>query len=278
VARALTNAQGSLAFVRDVFVVLGAGGFDVALAFMDALVNREVGLLARQSDGAAILAEVRNALAAAPAVPTSVQTSSLARANVMLGLIAGVAATGPAAPRPTRPEKTVTVDTVKLDGSAFNPSTQVAVANAIFAQCNVRFSHTANVTATAAQTTGWLGADRALAVSPACGALSVEESTLYPGVNAAFGLGARMRAIFARDFTGYAASGYSLPPYCATGPAGPYVNHIVVVNSGDTSTLAHELGHILLNSGAHPPGTIMGARPRPNEITDAQCATIHANA
>jgi hypothetical protein len=277
-ARAVSNAQASLPFIRDTFVVLGAGGFDVALSFMDWLVNREVSLLARQRDGAAILAEIRTALAAVPAAPTPAQTTSLTRANLMLGLVAGVAAAGPSAPRPTRAEATIVVDTVKLDGSSFDPATQVAVANAIYAQCNVRFTHGVNATASAAQTTGWLGADRALAVAPACGAVSAEEQALYPGVTATFGLGARMRAIFAQSFTGYNASGYSLPPYCATGAAAPYVNYAVIINSGDNSTLAHELGHILLNSGAHPAGTIMGSRPRPNEITDPQCATIYANA
>jgi Zn-dependent peptidase ImmA (M78 family) len=52
----------------------------------------------------------------------------------------------------------------------------------------------------------------------------------------------------------------------------------VIVNTGDTSTLAHEIGHILLNSGAHPSGSIMQPRPRPNEITDPQCKTIYTNA
>ena len=87
-----------------------------------------------------------------------------------------------------------------------------------------------------------------------------------------------MRAFFVFSITGVSASGYSRPPYCATGTAAPFRNIIVVENSGDTSTLAHELGHILLNSGAHPSGSIMQPRPRPNEITDPQCTTIYSNA
>jgi hypothetical protein len=278
-ARALTNASAALPIVIETFVQLaGAGAFDVALTFMDTLVNRGMGILARQRDGSAILTVIRNNLASLPPTPTPGQTASLNRANVMFGLIASVRPSGRPADRPVRPEKSVTIDTVKLAGSSHNPTTQVQVANAIYAQCNVHFVHGANRTATDAQTTGWIGADRNVAVAPACGAVSGEESALYGGINATFGFGSRMRAIFARDFTGYAASGYSLPPYCATGAAAPFVNHLIVANSGDTSTLAHELGHILLNSGGHPAGTIMEPRPRPNEITAGQCATIYANA
>lgn len=73
-------------------------------------------------------------------------------------------------------------------------------------------------------------------------------------------------------------SGYSIPPFCATGTAAAFRNTAVIVNTGDSSTLAHELGHVLLNSGAHPAGTLMAPRPRPPGFTDPQCATIHANA
>ena len=77
---------------------------------------------------------------------------------------------------------------------------------------------------------------------------------------------------------GYKASGYSLPPFCATGAAAPFRNMAIIQNTGDTSTLAHEIGHILLNSGAHPAHTLMSGRPRPNELTDPQCSTIYKNA
>ena len=132
-ARALTNAVAERPFVREVFRQLGAASFDVALEFMDNLVNREVGVLAAQRDGAAILAEIRAALGAAPPTPTATQQASLTRANLMLGLVAGVAAQAPPVAARTRAEKNITVDTLKLDGSTHNPSTQVATASAILA-------------------------------------------------------------------------------------------------------------------------------------------------
>jgi hypothetical protein len=69
------------------------------------------------------------------------QQASLDRANLMLGLVAGATAqTQPVAAR-TRPEKTIAVDTVKLDGSTQNPSTQVEMANAILPQCTTLHSN-----------------------------------------------------------------------------------------------------------------------------------------
>jgi len=278
-ARSVTNAVAERPFVREVFRQLGAGGFDVALAFMDNLVNREISLLAAQRDGAAILAEIRTALAAALAAPTAAQTASLNRANLMLGLVAGVAAQAPPEATRVRAEKTITVDTVKLDGSNHNPATDVAMASSILGQCNVRVAHGVNATATNAETTGWLGGDTDLRRSGTCGTTTADERRVFPGAAARFGLGARFRAFFPATISGGgAASGYSYPPYCATGAAAGFRNIAVIENGGDSSTLAHELGHILLNSGGHPAGTIMSGRPRPPRLTDPQCTTLYNNA
>jgi Domain of unknown function (DUF4157) len=277
-ARAITNAQVALPFVREVFAQLGAASVPVALAVMDNLVNRDLSLLAAQRDGAAIIAIVRGALAGGPGGLSPHQQASLVRANAMFGRVAGAAAAGPSAPVPTRAEKTVTVDTVKLQGSNFARETRVEVASAIYAQCNVRVAHGVDATASAAQSAGWLGADGALQVLPVCGNVSAEQRALFTGARAAFGLGARFQAFFVPTLIGQNASANSLPPFCATGGAAPFRNVTVIENSADDSTLAHEMGHMLLNSGAHPAGTIMQPRPRPNEITDPQCTTIYNNA
>jgi Domain of unknown function (DUF4157) len=90
-AQALTNATAARPLIAEVFRQLGAGAFDVALAFMDELVNRQVDLLASQRDGAAILADVAAALAARPAVVSPDQQTRLDRANLMLGRRAAIA-------------------------------------------------------------------------------------------------------------------------------------------------------------------------------------------
>ena len=278
--RALTNAVAELPFIRETFRQLGAGAFEVALAFMDNLVNRQIELLAAQRDGAAILAEIRTALGAAPAVLTADQQASLNRANLMLGLVAGVAAVAPPAAARTRAEKTVTIDTVKLDGSSHTPVTDVAVANSILAQCNVRLAHGVDATATNAETTSWLGGNTDLRASPSCGSATTEERRLFQGATTRFGLGARIRAFYPATFSGYSSAGYSVPPFCATGAASPLRGMVVLSNATTREDLAHEVGHILLNSGVHPATNLMspfGGRIVVR-LTDPQCRTIHSNA
>lgn len=279
-ARALTNAVAELPFIREAFRQLGAASFDVALAFMDNLVNREVELLAAQRDGAAILAEIRAALAAAPATPTPDQKSSLDRANLMLGRVAGVAAVAPPAAARGRAVRTVTIDTVRLDGSTHTPSVDVAVANAILAQCDVRLAHGIDATATPAETTAWLGGDTDLRASPSCGMVTGEERSLFRDATARFGLTARIRAFFIATYSGYAgALAYSVPPYCATGPASAVRGMAVIQNASGRGDLAHEAVHILQNSGTHLPApNLMSADPVAVALNNTQCRAVYNNA
>jgi hypothetical protein len=83
-ARAISNAVEAAPFVTAVLAQLGGAAFDVALSFMDGLVNHQVGMLAGQNEGREILDAIRGALATAPTVLTERQQASLARANRML--------------------------------------------------------------------------------------------------------------------------------------------------------------------------------------------------
>src|ERR1043165_7687762 len=174
-AQAMTNAVAALPFVRETFRQLAAGAFDVAVEFMENLVNTEIELLAAQRDGAAILAEVRTALGAAPGTLSAKQTSAVARANLMLGRVAGVAAVAPPTSAGNRPETVVHIDTVKLEGSNHTPAVDVAVASAIFSQCNVRLAHVKDDTATLADSRAWLGNDTDMQVAPSCGSVTADE-------------------------------------------------------------------------------------------------------
>jgi subtilisin family serine protease len=91
-ARAITNPTEAQPLVTEVFRQAGTGQFQLALAVMGNLVNPQIGLLASQIAGAAILSLIRNALATAPAQRTPEQQQSLDRANLMLGQVASVAA------------------------------------------------------------------------------------------------------------------------------------------------------------------------------------------
>jgi hypothetical protein len=279
-ARAVTNAMAELPFVREVFRRLGAGAFDVALAFMDNLVNAEIDLLAAQRDGSAILAEIRNALAAPSGVLSADQTQSLARANLMLGRVAATVAVAPPTAARSRAEKSVTIDTVRLDGSNHTPSVDVAVASAIFSQCNVRLMHGVDATATPAQTTGWLGGNTDLRVANVCGSLTGEQRALFVGASTQFGLTARLRAFFVASYSGYSGNvAFSLPAYCATGPAAVARGMLIIQNVSGRGDLAHEAVHVVRNSGAHlPDPNLMGSNPLSVQLNDAQCTDIYNHA
>jgi hypothetical protein len=104
--RASTNSPEARAFVLEAFRQLETGKFDVALAFMDNLVNSEIGLLASQRDGSTILDSIRSAIAAPPATLSDAQQTSLSRANLMLG--SATATT----PRPPPGARTVSIEDV----------------------------------------------------------------------------------------------------------------------------------------------------------------------
>jgi hypothetical protein len=248
---------------------------------MDNLVNLEIQRLSSQRDGVAVLASVRAALAGAPAVRTAPQQASLDRANLMLGLVAGAPAVAPSMATRSRPERTLTVDTVKLDGSTHNPATDIAIANAIYAQCNVRIVHGVDATATRPETRGWLGGNTDLAAGPLCGTPSPEVTRLVQGATARFGVAARVRAFFPATFSLAAGRGLSRAASC--GPVASKRNTAIVQNAATERTLAHELGHILLDPGPHQAAATQNVMvptavsPLGEAFTDTDCGTIHAH-
>jgi hypothetical protein len=108
--------------------------------------------------------------------------------------------------------------------------------------------------------------------------VAAEEKGMYDKATAKFSLSSRMRVFYVQSFSGLAGGGYSIPPFCAGGGASPYVNHVVLKNNVRNSALAHEFGHILLDSGNHetPPNLMEPASG--TEINDSQCKTIYNHA
>jgi hypothetical protein len=100
---------------------------------------------------------------------------------------------------------------------------------------------------------------------------------MYDGAAAAHTLSSRMRVFLVKTFSGYGgAAGFSRPPYCSGG----YVNHVILSNavSATINPLAHEFGHILLNSGAHTTAPDFMAPPGGTVISPTDCATAFSNA
>jgi hypothetical protein len=173
-----------------------------------------------------------------------------------------------------------------LHGATQSPAAQLAIANTVYKGCCVQFVAGATPPPESEATTkSWLGGDTELKWDTHCG-LEPEERDMWDGATAAHGLSSRMRVFFVETLNPATALAYSRPPFCATGVAAPYVNHVVVPNNALADTLAHEFGHILLNSGNHagivnPADTrnLMFAPGRTASDLDAtQCATIYGNA
>ncbi len=272
-ARALTNVSTALPFLREAFRQLGAAGFEVVLALMDTLVNTDMALLAAQRDGAAIVRELDTVLTAGPAALPAAQATSLNRAELMIATVWRNPAAAPPMDARTRAEKTVTIDTVKLEGSTHDPATEVSVANGIFTQCNIRLSHGVNATATPQQTTSWLGANARLDDVRSCSSVTPESRALLTSATAAFALSAQLR-VFYPPAIAVAAAGYAYPPFCPVA-----AGTIVMSNNADSTDLAHEIGHILMNSASHPDDTVMNPTGPPSSVrlTDRQCRAAYRN-
>lgn len=144
--------------------------------------------------------------------------------------------------------RTISVDLIKLDGATRSPAADLGVANRVFQPSCVRFATGASKTVNNADTTSWLGGDTDLNLAGiTCPTPTAEESAMYTGATRKYGLSSRMRVFYPASTSGYRARAFSRPPYCAGG----FANHAVIYPNALVDTLAHEFGHILLDSGDH---------------------------
>jgi hypothetical protein len=181
--------------------------------------------------------------------------------------------------------KNVAVDMIKMRGSSRSPSNDIAEANNIYGKCCVNFTVGHNKTVPNALSDTWLGGDTDVAVASSCGAVDPEEKTMYDSAKLKYSLSSPMRVFFVETFSGHTALAYSIPPYCATGPASSYVNHAVIKNTAHKDTMAHELGHILLNKADHhgidnpsDKNNLMFAPGRTgSDLDNSQCKIIYNN-
>jgi hypothetical protein len=175
--------------------------------------------------------------------------------------------------------KTLAVDLVSMDGSTRNPPTELDRASTILDQCCVHLTLGTGASEPPARTRALLGGGTVLTKTTACGRPTAQELALFSGVSADLGLSSRIRAIYVQS-TSPAVPAYDFPPFCATGAAAPLLGMAVVTNGASVRGLAHEIAHILLNSGAHPanPLNLMSAPAAPpgEQLDAAQCATILA--
>jgi hypothetical protein len=176
-------------------------------------------------------------------------------------------------------DKTVTVDLVKLRDSTGTPATDLAEANKLWKKCCVQFVTGQDPVVPDALSDKWLG-DTDLTSSGECGALSGEEKAMFDGATTKYSLSSRIKVFYVKSFT--------IPPpdaYAYTCNSGHYDDYVVVQNDPLKDTLAHEFGHLLLESSDHKgidsPGdtkNLMFAPGRTGSDVDAsQCKVAYNN-
>jgi hypothetical protein len=236
-ARAITNAVASRPFITEVFHQLGAGAFDVALVFMDNLVNHQTDLLASQRDGAAILAVIEAALNARPAVLSTAQQASFDRAQRMLARRGGIAARN-APGRACEPGHTrqVTVQPIFFRNNAADPAPtggsfpiRMDVTEQVWGKLGVQFSTNASIVRndaahkSAGTTIAELNAIQELRTGAGVEVFVVDNDIAILGGAATF-----------------------------MNPPGPASKTILSDRGTSNTLLAHEMGHVL---GLQHPGT-----------------------
>ncbi len=182
--------------------------------------------------------------------------------------------------------KTVNVDLISLRGSSRNPPAELDFANTVYAPCCVQFQMSHGVSVIGSLSDTWLGGDTAMSRGTTRGAIDPEQTAAYDGATATFGLRGRIRAFYVESLVG-GSRATSFPKNWATGTAAPYEGMVIVTNSAGTRTLAHEIGHILLDADGtvhttHPGGTDNIMQPTSSAtgstVHQTQCPTIFGNA
>jgi len=299
-AAGLSSSLNARAFTIGSDVAFGAGEYQPGTLIGDALMAHELAHVVQQA-GATSPGPLtkdattyndmeedadRSAVSAVVSLWTGVKGALAGLAdNAMPALRSGLGLQRCKKETCSEGNKTISIDLVKLRGATRTPATDLAEANKIYKPCCVQFSKGVDQPAPNDKSDLWLGGDTDLKWDTQCG-LEAEEKAMWDGATTEFKLSSRMRAFYVDTLNPTSARAYSRPPFCATGKASPYVNHIVVSNSGSNDTLAHELGHVLLNSGDHhgidnPADTknLMLSPGRTGSDLDAsQCKIIYNNA
>ena len=301
-AAGLSDSLNARAFTVGNDVAFGSGEYRPGTLIGDALIAHEMAHVVQQGGSSASVDPMEAGIANNNALEADADISALGAvasiwkgANGHLSQIAQTSIprlrSGLSLQRCQREtcssgEKGVSVDLVKLRGSSRSPSTDLTTVNKIYKPCCVTFNTGKNETVPNKLSDTWLGGDTELKWGNTCGGVDPEEKSMWDGATKKYSLSSRMRVFYVATLMPSTALAYSTPPYCAIGDEAPYVDHAVISNSALNDTLAHEFGHILLNSGDHkgidnPSDTknLMYAPGRTGSNLDkSQCKKIYNNA
>lgn len=253
--------------------------FRTGLAFGENAVNSDLDIIAAQERGHSIIFYLEDSVTSmAPATPTPEQQQGITR---ILLMVTGANNRHPQAEASMPgPETTCangihteTVDVIKLHGSTRNIIADFADANRIFEQCCVIFQIGNIFEVDDVTTQQWIGTNEILHTTGLCGSLSGEERNMYRGAQALFHPSSEIKAYYIQDSDRAGAGGWAFTDEC--GPHALARRSIVVLNTGGTNVLAHELGHITRNRGhVGDIDNLMHRSGSGNALTPAQCRII----
>jgi len=197
-----------------------------------------------------------------------------------------VAVPGSETSRACTDRQVVDVATFSFAGNSRSPFADLAFANRVYADCCVEFRSVGG----GSVVSSLLGTDGILQHSGNCSDLSTEDQALVSHAESAVGSRAKIWIFYVPNFEPQSdAKGLSCPVSSVAGIRATLPSIVLVAADADAATLAHELGHILIDTGAHhgivdprEPGNVMVA---PRELSggihitlDAlQCARVRAN-
>ncbi len=178
----------------------------------------------------------------------------------------------PPKPKKKVTQKTITLNAVNVTGSSGNLASALTYANTqVYHQANIKVKKGKVVTLPGFLSRFLIGKDLVLNEYPNPTSPTAEEKSLLPW-NQKSG---EITLFFVKKLSA-GSLGEAFWPATGTGLLG-----VVVSNSGIDNTISHEMGHVLLNSGAHvvPDNTYLmhATAANPKKLTDAEIKTMRAS-
>ena len=284
-ASSLANDMNARAFTLGRDVAFGSGEYHPGTPVGDALIAHELAHVVQQGAGESAPPQAKGVNPATSSLELDADNSAVAATASLWGrAVTGVKGlTADAMPRlrsglhlqrcSSKPEchavkceeaaKTVTVDLIKLHGSTLTPATDLGIAKAAYAPCCIDVVAGKQETVSETDTKSWLGGDTILEQVEACSP-TTEESDVIKNATAKYSIAGRFHAFYVEDST-YDARAVS----CRVG--GEYGKSLWITNSAEPRTLAHEMGHVLIDTADHH--GICDPKAKDNVMTPTNDAT-----
>jgi hypothetical protein len=262
----LSNDMNARAFTLGRDVAFGSGEYRPGTPVGDALIAHELAHVVQQGAGESAAPQSKGVNPATSSLELDADNAAVAATASLWGraITGGKGLTAAAMPRlrsglqlqrckskpdchPVKCEeaaKTVTVDLIKLHGSTRTPATDLGVAKTAYAPCCLDVVAGKQETVSETDTKAWLGGDTVIDQDTSSCTPTAEETEVLSKSTTKYSLSGRLHAFYVEDST-YDARARS----CLVG--GQYGKSLWVYNTAEPRSLAHEIGHVLIDTSDH---------------------------